>query len=93
MSTIVAPTPEQWTVLEALGLTDPGSFLLVSPSNAEALRDERGLTLTHGQAVEAYTGPGEDDVFIAFVSSDTRITDDLVEELNGADGADPIRMV
>lgn len=90
MSTIVIPNAAQWQVLVDLGLVGSGSFLIVNPEEAVQLREQRGLDLRHGQSVEFSTGLGEDDIFIAFVAADNPIGDALVEEINGADGADPI---
>ena len=78
MSTIIIPTPEQWAVLDALGILESGSFLIVNPADAAELREKRGLDLQHGQPTKVATGLGEDDVFIAFVGTDSWIVDELV---------------
>ena len=84
MSTIIVPTPAQWAVLDALGILESGSFLIVNPADAAELREKRGLDLQHGQHTKVSTGLGEDDVFISFIGTDSWIVDELIgDEPNG----------
>lgn len=88
MSTIIAPTPAQWAVLEALGLTQQASFLIVPPDEAATIMAQHSISLHTGQAVEACTAFGEDEVFITFLSADHYLMEQLVEELLGEDKDD-----
>jgi len=88
MSTIIAPTPAQWAVLEALGLTQQTSFLIIPPYEAGAITAQHGISLHTGQAVEACSAFGEDEVFITFISADHYLMEEIVEELLGKDDED-----
>jgi len=88
MSTIIAPTPAQWAVLEALGLTQQTSFLIIPPYEAGAITAQHGISLHTGQAVEACSAFGEDEVFITFISADHYLMEEIVEELLGKDDKD-----